>query len=464
MLARLRRRGLPGDHDRRPRASSTTRATRCSTTPLARDVLCRTEGGDVYIGQVWPGDTAFPDFVTEEARAWWGELNAAHVRSGPRRDLERHERARDRRHRPATGCASARAAYSHERYHNQYALLMAMGTTEGLLEAMPDQRTFVLSRAGFAGIQRYAANWMGDNLSRWDHLWLSMPMAAGFGLSGQAFVGADIGGFIGDSSAELLRALDAVRRAHAVLPQPHRNTAPSTSTRGRSAAPSLELGPRRGPAALPPAAVPLRGVPARRRRPARPVQRPLVFDHQDDLVTRDIDDEYLLGPDLLVAPGRRSRARPPARSTCPRATGTTGTPASVHRRRPVRRRADADGPHPGVRARRRGRARVDRRRRRRPPGTTPTAIELHLFVPTADGEHDVLPPGGRRPDLRDARRRLRPHDLHRHPPRRRRSRCARPSTATASPSCVAPRSTSSCTVARWARSARSGPWSSTGRR
>ena len=41
---------------------------------LARDVLCRTEGGDVYIGQVWPGDTAFPDFVTEEGRAWWGEL------------------------------------------------------------------------------------------------------------------------------------------------------------------------------------------------------------------------------------------------------------------------------------------------------------------------------------------------------------------------------------------------------
>ncbi len=67
-----------------------------------------------------------------------------------------------------------RGEYSHERYHNQYALLMAMGTTAGLLEAMPEQRTFVLSRAGFAGIQRYAANWMGDNLSRWDHLWLSI--------------------------------------------------------------------------------------------------------------------------------------------------------------------------------------------------------------------------------------------------------------------------------------------------
>ena len=45
-------------------------------------MLCRTEGGDIYVGQVWPGNTVFPDFVTEEARAWWGELNAAHVRSG----------------------------------------------------------------------------------------------------------------------------------------------------------------------------------------------------------------------------------------------------------------------------------------------------------------------------------------------------------------------------------------------
>jgi alpha-glucosidase len=47
-----------------------------------RDVLCKTEGGDIYIGQVWPGNTAFPDFVTEEARTWWGVLNAAHVKSG----------------------------------------------------------------------------------------------------------------------------------------------------------------------------------------------------------------------------------------------------------------------------------------------------------------------------------------------------------------------------------------------
>src|SRR5262249_35036632 len=118
---------------------------------LERDVLCRTEGGDVYIGQVWPGDTAFPDFATEDGRGWWGELTAEHVRSGLAgiwNDMNE----------PATGnVPPQRMRFNHgrephERYHNQYALLMAMGTVQGLRKAQPDARTFVLSRAGFAGI------------------------------------------------------------------------------------------------------------------------------------------------------------------------------------------------------------------------------------------------------------------------------------------------------------------------
>ena len=155
---------------------------------VRRDVLCKTEAGAIYLGQVWPGKTAFPDFVTPEARRWWGALNAEHVRSGLAgiwNDMNE----------PATGDIAPDAMrfgqgeFPHARYHNQYALLMAMGTVEGLLEARPDQRTFVLSRAGSAGIQRYAANWLGDNCSRWEHLWMSIPMSLGFGVSGQPFVG-----------------------------------------------------------------------------------------------------------------------------------------------------------------------------------------------------------------------------------------------------------------------------------
>nr|AIA86317.1 Glyco_hydro_31 [uncultured Intrasporangium sp.] len=49
---------------------------------VARRVLCRTGSDDLYTGQVWPGDTAFPDFVTEQARTWWGGLVARHVAPG----------------------------------------------------------------------------------------------------------------------------------------------------------------------------------------------------------------------------------------------------------------------------------------------------------------------------------------------------------------------------------------------
>lgn len=266
---------------------------------VERDVLCRTEGGDIYIGQVWPGNTAFPDFVTEEARAWWGELNAAHVRSGLAgiwNDMNE----------PATGAIPphrmrfGRGRYPHERYHNQYALLMAMGTTAGLLHAMPERRTFVLSRAGFAGIQRYAANWMGDNLSRWDHLWVSMPMAAGFGLSGQPFVGADIGGFQGNADAELfLRwmqygALSPFCRNHSEIGNVDQYAWSWGAVVEDLVRDAIRLRYRLLPYLY---ASFLRAADT-----GAPVQRPLVFDHQYDPTVRDLDDEYLLGPDLLVAP------------------------------------------------------------------------------------------------------------------------------------------------------------------
>ncbi len=266
---------------------------------VARDVLCKTEGGDIYAGQVWPGLTAFPDFVTEDARKWWGELNAAHVQSGLAgiwNDMNE----------PATGSIPpdrmrfGAGQYPHERYHNQYALLMAMATTAGLLDAMPQRRTFVLSRAGFAGIQRYAANWMGDNQSRWDHLWLSMPMAMGFGLSGQPFVGADIGGFQGNCNGELFvrwmqyGTLTPFCRNHSEIGYVDQYAWSWGDTVRDLVRDAIRLRYRLLPY--------LYATFVRATETGAPVQRPLVFDYQYDPAVRDIDDQYLLGSDLLVAP------------------------------------------------------------------------------------------------------------------------------------------------------------------
>ncbi|WP_149203002.1 glycoside hydrolase family 31 protein [Actinotalea subterranea] len=266
---------------------------------VERDVLCRTEGGDTYVGQVWPGITAFPDFATPEAREWWGELNAAHVATGLAgiwNDMNE----------PATGVIDARGmrfgrgALSHERLHNQYGLLMAMATTQGLLAARPDLRPFVLTRAGFAGIQRYAASWMGDNMSRWDHLWMSIPMATGFGVSGQSFVGADVGGFMGHSNAELflrwlqLGVLTPFCRNHSSMGNVDQYAWAFGATVRDLARAAIELRYRLMPY--------LYAAFVQASETGMPVQRPLVLDHQDDPLVRDVDDEYLLGPDLLVAP------------------------------------------------------------------------------------------------------------------------------------------------------------------
>jgi alpha-glucosidase len=347
-----------------------------------RDVLCKTEGGNTYIGQVWPGNTAFPDFVTEEAREWWGELNAAHVQSGLAgiwNDMNE----------PATGAIPPGAMrfgngrYPHERYHNQYALLMAMGTTAGLRRAMPDRRTFVLSRAGFAGIQRYAANWMGDNLSRWDHLWMSIPMAMGFGISGQAFVGADVGGFQGHSNAELfLRwmqygTLTPFCRNHSEIGNIDQYAWAFGEVVQDLVREAIRLRYRLIPY--------LYAAFLRASETGAPVQRPLVFDYQYDPTVCDIDDEYLLGSDLLVAPVIEAGA------TARQVYLPDGTWYDWH----TGERLDGHGfriattPMDRIPMYARGGAVIPMwpEAPASTAGYHPAAMELHVFVPAAEGTH-----------------------------------------------------------------------------
>ena len=88
--------------------------------------------------------------------------------------------------------------------HNTYGSLMVRAAREGLLKLRPEKRPFVISRAGYAGLQRHALQWTGDNSSWWEHLWMSMPQLQNMGLSGVAWAGVDVGGFFGDTDGELL--------------------------------------------------------------------------------------------------------------------------------------------------------------------------------------------------------------------------------------------------------------------
>ncbi len=268
---------------------------------LSQNLFCKTDSGAHYNGQVWPGLTVFPEFVKAETRKWWGALNARHVESGLSgiwNDMNE----------PATGEIEPFGMrfdrdgenHPHERYHNQYALLMAMGTHEGLTQARPNERPFILTRAGFAGIQRYAAQWLGDNHSRWDHLRMSISMTLGLGVSGQPFIGADIPGFFARPTPELAMrwtqygALTPFCRFHANAGEQDQYPWSFGAGVEKRCKEALELRYRLLPYFY--------TTFIKSSETGDPVLRPFVYDFQDDRQARETEDAFLLGEALLVAP------------------------------------------------------------------------------------------------------------------------------------------------------------------
>lgn len=265
------------------------------------DLLCKCENGQTYIGQVWPGRTTFPDFSKPECRQWWGELNAKHVQSGIAgiwNDMNE----------PATGeisptdmrfAGNDNGNHPHASYHNEYALLMAMGTVEGLKKNEPNERTFVLSRAGSPGIQRYAANWMGDNASRWEHLQMSLPMAMGLGLSGQPFVGADIGGFVEPTQPELF-----IRWMQCGIFYPfcrNHNDHPADQyiwSFGKATQKICKKFLDLRYQLLPYTYTEF----VKSHKTGQAILRPLVHDFQNDPTARQLEDQFMFGDNLLIAP------------------------------------------------------------------------------------------------------------------------------------------------------------------
>ncbi len=170
--------------------------------------------GSDFVGKVWPGRSVFPDFTQQSTRQWWGTLYTTFVSdglSGFWNDMNEPSVFNtpdktipdDVRHRIDESGFQRRIA-SHREIHNVYGMENSRATYEGLLKISPGLRPFVLTRATYAGGQRYAATWTGDNSSTWNHLRLTTPMLENLGLSGFGMSGADVGGFIGTPSPELL--------------------------------------------------------------------------------------------------------------------------------------------------------------------------------------------------------------------------------------------------------------------
>jgi len=193
--------------------------------------------GSIYVAPVWPGPAVFPDFTRKATRDWWGtqfkgflddgivgfwnDMNEPAIFETPTKTMPL-----DTVHQ-IDGDGFAPRAASHAEIHNVYGMENTRATYDGARKLRPDERAFVMTRASFAGGQKYAATWTGDNSSTWDHLKLSVSQLLNLGLSGFSYSGADVGGFTGGPSPELMTkwfeiaAFTPLFRDHSAKDAPH---------------------------------------------------------------------------------------------------------------------------------------------------------------------------------------------------------------------------------------------------
>ncbi|KAF9436979.1 hypothetical protein BGZ76_002382 [Entomortierella beljakovae] len=274
------------------------------------DIYIKNKDGNSFEGWCWPGSSNWIDFYNPKARDWWAsqfaydkyigsskylytwnDMNEPSVFSGPEITIPKD--------------VIHYGDVEHRSVHNFYGTMFHSATAQGLTQRNETlQRPFVLSRAFFAGSQRYGAIWTGDNMATWEHLDIASPMLLTIGIAGLPFSGADVGGFFGNPDAELLtRWYQAgiyypFLRAHAHLDSKRREPwlfgEPYTS--------QIREAIRTRYALLPlwytlfhEASV-----------DGAPIIRPMFIEFPEDEVVFAMEDQYMVGDSLLVKPVTKS--------------------------------------------------------------------------------------------------------------------------------------------------------------
>ncbi|RYY33284.1 alpha-glucosidase, partial [archaeon] len=270
----------------------------------AKGLYVRNSAGQEYDGWCWPGSSSYLDFTNPMTRDWWAsqfaldkyagstqnlyiwnDMNEPSVFNGPEVSMNKDAKSID--------------GVEHREWHNLYGFYQHWATGEGLRRRSPggNTRPFVLSRSFFAGSQRFGAIWTGDNDASWSHLAVSAPMLLAISTAGLGFAGADVGGFFNNPSTELLirwyqaGAFQPFFRGHA-----HIDTA------------------RREPWLFGPDVLSALRDAVRTRYTYLPMwytlfheahttgvapMRPLWMEFPSDTKTFDMDDQWLVGSDLL---------------------------------------------------------------------------------------------------------------------------------------------------------------------
>lgn len=275
-------------------------------TGSKNDVFVKKADGSLYIGPVWPGPSVFPDFTLSRVRAWWGEQFTDFLNMGVAgfwNDMNEpalfetvtKTMPLDNRHRLDDG-----TTLDHRAVHNMFGMQNVRATYDGLRKLRPNERPFVLTRAAYAGTQRYAATWSGDNSSTWNHIRMSTPLMLNMGISGYPFVGSDIGGFAGSPPMDLLTrwielgAFNPIYRDHTAKDtndqEPWVGGAEHEAIRRRY----IELRYRLLPYTY--------TAMEETSRTGMPLMRPLFLEYPTTASFYNDDRDFLFGDDILVEP------------------------------------------------------------------------------------------------------------------------------------------------------------------
>ena len=257
--------------------------------------------GKTYINAVWPGDSGFPNYFDDKCKKYfesyaskflddtgisgiWCDMNEPASFNGPLPD--------------EVDFTFGKRKLLHKEAHNVYAEHMVKSFVNTFKKK--NIRPYLFSRAAFATTAKYAFVWNGDNFSLWHHLRYSIPQILSLSMSGFMFNGVDIGGFGGDSNKELLiRWLEAnlfipFLRNHSTLhtkaQEPYAYDEETLNIFKKYLKIRYEFIPY------------LYNLAQEMSFKGEPIVSPLFYHFEDDENTLEINDEYMVGDSLLVAP------------------------------------------------------------------------------------------------------------------------------------------------------------------
>ena len=300
--------------------------------------FCKDEDGEDFVVGVWPGMSVLPDFLDPEASRWfgmqykaltdagidgfWNDMNEPALfysekqleraidevkeTNAPSLDAMSFFGLRNIMGRLSNSAEDYRSFYhntpqgrvSHDTVHNLYGYKMTQSASEALRELRPDEPSLLFSRASYIGAHRYGGVWTGDNHAWWSHILLCLQQMPGLNMCGFLYSGSDIGGFNCNCTRDLL-----IRWMSFAVFTPLMRNHSAFGTRSQEAFAFGDTEAFRHIIELR-----YRLIPYLYRSFMKAVEddamffRPLAFDYEDDRIAAKVEDQLMVGDDIMIAP------------------------------------------------------------------------------------------------------------------------------------------------------------------